>query len=393
CPVGMVGTQDTGGMSVCIRELAGELGKQGHTVDIYTRTHDPAHGQVMELAGNVRLIHLKAGDNEYVNKLAVYLHLPDFACALEGFRNSQNMDYDLVFSHYWLSGWVGNLLQGWWRIPHIITFHTLGAVKNAVGIGEDEPELRIETERYLIKSCNRIFTATERGREDIIRHYGSTGGNIRVVPCGVNLEMFSPENKKAEKQPSRLPERKKILFVGRIEPLKGIDNLLKAASILKKRHDIEVIIIGGDGNSQYMQYLQGLSGDLNITDSIRFLGLVGHEELPGYYNAADVCVVPSYYESFGLVTLESLACGTPVVATDVGSAGSVIHPGINGYRLEDNSPQRLADNIDKILSVKRTDKDRISIRETVAGNGWANMAGAIDRECREVIKEYSGSRV
>ena len=137
CPVGELGAQDTGGMSVYIRELACEMGKQGLTVDVYTRVHDPRDEQIVELGQNARLIHIRAGEDEKIHKLAVYPHLPDFACNLERFRKDNGVRYDLVYSHYWLSGWVGEYLRLWWDVPHVITFHTLGAVKNSVNIGEE----------------------------------------------------------------------------------------------------------------------------------------------------------------------------------------------------------------------------------------------------------------
>ena len=162
CPLGNPGTKDTGGMNVYVRELTHELAKQGLWVDIYTRVHDPEDEQIVELGQNARLIHLRAGEDEYVHKLAVYSYLPDFACNVENFRKRNDMQYDLVFSHYWLSGWAGKFLKNWWAVPHVMMFHTLGAVKNSVGIDEDEPELRIETERLLIKDCERIIAATEK---------------------------------------------------------------------------------------------------------------------------------------------------------------------------------------------------------------------------------------
>lgn len=225
CPAGKLGAKDTGGMSVYVRELACELGKLGHVVDIYTRAHDSEHQQIMKLGENVRLIHLKAGEDEKIHKLAVYLHLPDFACNLENFRRRNHLRYDLVFSHYWLSAWVGKLLEGWWNVPHLTAFHTLGAVKNAIGIGEDEPELRVETERYLAKSSHRIIAATEKEKEDLIRYYGALPETIRVIPCGVNLSMFRPVDKEMAKQQLGFNGGKTILFVGRIEPLKGIGRL------------------------------------------------------------------------------------------------------------------------------------------------------------------------
>ncbi|MFC1971476.1 glycosyltransferase [Chloroflexota bacterium] len=387
CPVGNLGTRDTGGMSVYIRELARELGNQGHMVDIYTRVHDPADPQIINLGNNTRLIHLKAGEEE-IHKLALYSYLPDFACNLENFRKNDEIHYDLILSHYWLSGWAGKYLQQWWHVPHIITFHTLGAVKNAIGIGEDEPELRIVTERDLARNCHHIIATTEREKEELIRRYGASPGNISVIPCGVNLELFQPVDKGLARHKLGLDDNKIILFVGRIEPLKGVAQLLKAMPYLQEIQGLRLVIIGGDEYSQQeMERLQKLSHDLHIEDSVTFRGLLKHEQLPYFYSAADACIVPSYYESFGLVALESLACGTPVVATDVGYLKSIIRQRETGHVIQDNSPQRLADRIALILTSPGTKSAR-SIRASVSSFSWSNIAGAVIREFRRVLANY-----
>lgn len=396
CPVGKLGTKDTGGMSVYIRELAGELGKQGHLVDIYTRVHDPKDLQIYELNQNARLIHLRAGEDEEIHKLAVYSHLPDFADNLEIFRKYNNLQYDLIFSHYWLSALAGTYLQQWWHVPHISMFHTLGAVKNAINEGaylaldEDELRLRIETERSLVQKCHHIIAPTETEKDKLIRHYGALSEKISVVPCGVNLDQFKLLDKAQARQYLGLGNGKIILFVGRIDPLKGIDKLIKALPYIRNIQGLKLLVIGGGENSQReIEQLQKLACTLKIQNSVAFLGLVKHEQLPYFYSAADVCVVPSYYESFGLVALESLACGTPVVATDVGDFRSIIQEGETGYVVRDNAPHRLADKIALLLSRPSTDKSAIlSIRVSVTRFGWSNIARAIIREFHDILDNY-----
>ena len=391
CPVGKLGAKDTGGMSVYVLEIARELGKRGHLVDVYTRVHDPKDKQIIELGHNARLIHLKAGDDGEINKLAVYPHLPEFARQLENFRKRNRLRYDLVYSHYWLSAWVGRRLQVWWNVPHMAMFHTLGAIKNALGIGEAEPELRIKTERYLIKNCHRIIAATGKEKEDIVLHYGASPETVSVVPCGVNLELFQPMDKeKAKKQLGFRNNGKSILFVGRIEPLKGIDKLLMAMTYLENERDLRLLVIGGDENCQHeIERLRRLSQELHIQDSVTFLGLVKQEELPLFYSAADVCVVPSYYESFGLVALESLACGTPVVATKVGSAESIIRQGKTGYVVIDNTPRHLAEKIALLLSRSNNSAESVNLmRTSVVRFNWPGIAEAMVKECRTVMANY-----
>jgi len=412
CPVGKLGTKDTGGMSVYIRELACELGKQGHLVDVYTRAHDPKDRQIYELEQNARLIHLMAGEDEEIHKLAVYSHLPEFVDNLENFRKQNNLQYDLIFSHYWLSALAGTYLQQWWHAPHITMFHTLGAVKNAIREGdclvpgESEPELRIEAERDLVQKCHHIVAPTEREKTELMRHYDASSEKISVVPCGVNLEVFKALGKAQARQylgfdcpPSmryggNLGNNDKIiLFVGRIDPLKGLDKLIKALSYLRHIQGLRLVVIGGGEHSQHeIERLRQLACALKIQEAVTFLGLVKYEQLPYFYSAADVCVIPSYYESFGLVALESLACSTPVVATDVGNLKSIIRQGETGYVIKDNTPHRLADKISLILSRPHTDiKSARLIRASVSKFSWSDIAEAIVRDCQVVLASYCSS--
>jgi D-inositol-3-phosphate glycosyltransferase len=389
CPLGKVGGEDTGGMSIYVREVARQVGRRGHSVDVYTRTHQPIHDQVVEIGENARLIHLKAGEED-IQKLAIYHHLGDFARDLENFRKQNGLRYDLVHSHYWLSGLAGKRLQQWWDIPHIMGFHTLGAVKNAIGIGEDEPEIRINAEKKLVKDCHRIIASTEKGKEDLISYYDAPPETISIIPCGVNLDLFRPIKREIARCYLGLDGESVILFVGRIVPLKGIDNLLKAMTSLKRKRSIKLVVIGGDEHSQAeMQRLKNLSWSLKIDESVIFLGSVKQELLPFFYSAADLCVVPSYYESFGLVVLECLACGTPVIATKVGGAENVIRHGETGYVVKDNDPYRLADKIALLLSTSNGNGEYIgSVRASVAKYSWSNISEALIAEYRNVLRDF-----
>jgi D-inositol-3-phosphate glycosyltransferase len=379
CPVGELGAKDTGGMSVYIREVGRELSKQGHIVDVYTRVHDPNDPIVDDLGEGARLIHVKAGQEAKINKLEVYSYLPEFTRNLEVFRYNSGLSYDVVFSHYWLSGLVGQALKERWRAPHAIMFHTLGAVKNAIGIGEADPTLRIEAEKRLIDSCQCVIAPTEKGREELVEYYGADPEKINIVPCGVNTELFRPVEQSAARQRLGLKDEKIIIFVGRLDPLKGIERLVEALQFLSRFSDLKLLVIGGDQSSRgEVEKLQQIAKDLGIEDKVSFPGTVIQSELRYYYSAADVCVVPSYYESFGLVALEALACGTPVVANDVGNAKNIILPGNTGYVVNGNSPEMLAEGIGKIL--KRPPRDTETshnIRESVRRFGWKDIASEI----------------
>ena len=388
-PIGELGTKNTGGMSVYIRELARHLGVFGHRVDIYTRLNGSKHNQIIELYDNVRLIHLSAGSNGYVHKLALYYYLSDFLRALERFKNQEGLHYDLIHSHYWLSGRLGSWVQDRWNIPHIVMFHTLGTVKNIAGVADREPDLRIATEKKLARTCQRILAPTDREKENLLKYCQPSAEKIGVVPCGVNLDLFRPMDKAAARQRLGFDEDESIvLYVGRFDPIKGIDRLLEAMAYLKHLKRMRLVIIGGDGpDTPEYQNLQQLSGKFGIQKSVRFVGRVEQNKLPPYYSAADTLVVSSYYESFGLVGLESLACGTPVVATRVGAMERILEDGKTGHVVADATPRGLANSIEKIISNSANPLlSAHAIRASVLKYGWSNVASAVVDEYDTVFR-------
>lgn len=390
CPAGALGTRDTGGMNVYIRELARELGREGHLVDVYTRAHGSREAQIVALGENARLVHLKAGENRKIKKAALYPRLPEFAANLESFVEEGDLRYDLVFSHYWLSGWLGEYLQQQWRVPHMVMFHTLGAAKNAIAIGEAESELRIATERRLVETADHVIAATEKEKWTLARDYGCSASKVGVVPCGVDLELFRPVDKAVARRKLKLGSGRMILCVGRMEPLKGIDNLLLAGSRLRHIPGLRMLLMGGDRYSlAEASRLKALANDLGLDGSVLFLGSVRQDLLPYFYSAADACVIPSHYESFSLVALESLACGTPVVATDVGDLKNIIHDGASGYVVPVNDPDELARGIESLLSWPSRDRESASvISASVRRFSWPNIATAIMEECRETLAAH-----
>ena len=388
-PIGELGTKNTGGMSVYIRELARHLGVFGHRVDIYTRLNGTKHNQIIELYDNVRLIHLSAGSNGYVHKLALYYYLSDFFRALERFKNQEGLHYELIHSHYWLSGRLGSWVHDRWNIPHIVMFHTLGTVKNSAGVADREPDLRIATEKKLARTCQRILAPTEREKENLLKYCQPPPEKIGVVPCGVNLDLFRPMDKAAARLRLGFDEDESIvLYVGRFEPIKGIDRLLEAMAYLKHHKRLRLVIIGGDGpGTPEYQKLQQLSGKFGIQKSVRFVGRVEQNKLPPYYSAADALVVSSYYESFGLVGLESLACGTPVVATRVGAMEDILEDGKTGHVVADLTPRGLANSIEKIIANPAGPLlSAHAIRASVLKYGWSHVASAVVNEYDTVLR-------
>ena len=385
-PIGELGTNDTGGMSVYIRELARELGKRRHRIDIYTRLQNGRHQPVVDLFENVRLIHLGIPNSGHLSRLALYPYLSDFFKSLENFRAHEGIAYDLIHSHYWLSGRLGNWAQELWDRPHLAMLHTLGEVKNRTGVGRPEPELRIAAEKKLVKDCHRILAPTDQEKDNLMRYYGVCGEKIGVVPCGVNLDLFQPQDKQTtRKQLGFDPQDIILLYVGRFEPLKGIDGLLEAISHLKRYQRLRLVLVGGDGDeAPESRLLKEKARSLGIEDKVVFAGRVDQKYLPPYYSSADVLVISSHYESFGLVGLEALASGRPVVSTPVGAMETLINQSQAGYVINDTLPRSLAAGIQSIISkpnLPRADE----IRKSVLKYSWSNVASAILMEYEKAI--------
>jgi D-inositol-3-phosphate glycosyltransferase len=392
-PLGPLGTRDTGGMSVYVRELARWLGRMGHRVDIFTcmRTGD---ADTLDLYPNVRLIQLGAGGVADMAKERLHLHADTLFRALDD--RIRPRVYDLIHSHYWLSGLVGDLARRHWRIPHMITFHTLGRVKNTTAGSEDAPDLRIVQEGRLVEEADAILAPAERERDNLIRLYRAPERKIRIIPCGVDLELFRPGDRADSRLRLGIPlDRKVVLFVGRFAALKGVDALLEAAADLAPAaSDLNLVLVGGDGpESAGFRSLSGLAEALGIQDRVWFPGRIEQDRLPMYYSAADLLVLPSRYESFGLVVLEALACGTPVAATPVGAVEAIIRPGINGAIIDDPSRTGVARGIGRFFEkFGGRALDPAAVRATVAHYGWERIAAVVVRAYNELIEAQSGRR-
>jgi D-inositol-3-phosphate glycosyltransferase len=386
-PIGELGSKDTGGMSVYIRELARELGRFGHQIDIYTRLQSDAGQSAANLYDNVRLIRLGIPNGGGLSKLALYPYLTKFFRALEQFRLAADLSYDIIHSHYWLSGRLGNWAQTSWDRPHVATFHTLGEVKNRTGTGDHEPGFRLAGEKEIVHTCHRILAPTERERDSLIRLYDAPPEKIGVVPCGVNLDRFYPESKTAARRQLGFDANDRILlYVGRFDSLKGLNTLLGAMTYLKDLPGIRLVIVGGDGaDSPEHQALVRKTQRLGLGDIIMFAGRVDQHKLRPYYGAADVLVLPSRYESFGMVGLEALACGRPVVATPVGAVDDLIRMARAGCIVSDPTARALADGIRSIISNPGLPAPD-AIRRSIVDFSWSNIASAVIAEYEKTIQ-------
>ncbi|MEK6223226.1 MAG: glycosyltransferase [Chloroflexota bacterium] len=388
CPLAILGGKDTGGMNVYVRELTKQLSRMGVVVDVFTRSQDEHVPHVVHSLGyGSRVIHVPAGREIPKSKKELAQYIPEFTNNIKNFANRREIEYDLIHSHYWLSGIAGKALKDEWNIPLIHMFHTLGLMKNEIaGEGEYEGDYRIKGELKVLRNADKIIASTPAELTQLQWLYEVKTDHVSVVPPGVNLKRFYPIPKEDAKEFLDYPKEKRILlFVGRIEPLKGIDTLLRAAACMREmgamdRNDVTISIIGGEASaseeemSHEMARLTKISKQLKLDNIVEFLGKRSQDMLPYYYSAADVVVVPSYYESFGLVALEALACGTPVVASRVGGLAYLIEDGVNGFYVENKDEVDLSDKLISLIEDKAlNDKMGKNATEYAKGYEWEEI--------------------
>lgn len=400
CPLAALGGKESGGMNVYVRDLSRELGRRGLFVDVFTRSQNPDVPQVGDLGPNARVIHLKAGPEAPYDKNLVYAHTAEFTGNLKKFARKENIAYDLVHSHYWLSGLVARQLQLDWKTPVIQMFHTLGELKNQVARSKEqrETQLRVETEREIMSFADRLIAANPLEKAQMIWLYGADPAKIEVIPCGVDLKLFHPIPRDEAKAYLEMPQdHTMVLFVGRIEPLKGIDVLIEAMALLLKDKDersdeVCLCIIGGDPDAdadtlnREISRLQRMRETLGIADVVTFLGKRAQDTLPYHYSAAEVCVVPSHYESFGMVALEAMACGTPVIASKVGGLTFTVRDGRTGFLVPSDDPRALADQLSLLLTdgnLRRTmGQQAVQLSERYS---WSIVAGQVVAAYRDLV--------
>ena len=361
CPLAMLGGKETGGMNVYVRDLSRELSRRGIAVDVFTRSQNPHLPHVMHrLGAHGRVIHVPTGPEEPYDKNRVFDYLPEFVEGVQRFAQAEGVQYDVIHSHYWLSGWAARELRDTWRAPIVQMFHTLGKMKDAVArsAAERETARRIEVETEIVQFADRLVAATPVERDQLARLYGAPKDRISIVPPGVDLDHFHPMPKQVARQHIGVgPHDWMVLFAGRIEPLKGIDTLIRAMALLAHEcptwiDRLCLAIIGGDPNTNEnaeMERLKAMHEELKLGDLVVFLGAKDQDKLQYYYNAAEAVVMPSHYESFGMVALEAMACGTPVIASDVGGLSYLVRDGETGFRVPDGDHVALASTLARLL--------------------------------------------
>jgi D-inositol-3-phosphate glycosyltransferase len=390
-PLAQPGSGDAGGMNVYVLQTALHLARRGVEVEIFTRATSSADPQVVPVAPGVLVRNVVAGPFEGLAKNDLPTQLCAFtAGVLRAEANHEPGYYDLVHSHYWLSGQVGWLARDRWAVPLVHTAHTLAAVKNAALADGDEPEppLRAVGEQQVVDEADRLVVNTEDEARQLVSLHNADPGRIDVVHPGVDLTVFTPGDRSAARAAVGLaPGHPIVAFVGRIQPLKAPDVLLRAAALLP---DVRVVIAGGASGSGLAapDGLERLAADLGMADRVIFLPPQSREQLANVYRAADLVAVPSYSESFGLVAVEAQACGTPVVAAAVGGLPVAVADGRSGTLVDGHDPARWAAAIAALLASDADDLSRAAVAHAQQFS-WDSTVDGLLGSYRRAIGDYS----
>ena len=333
-----------------VHALASALARAGVQVDVLTRVEHAEQPPVVVVEPGFRVLHVEAGERAPVPRSRFPELVGPFSEAAREWLERSGTTYDVLHANYWVSGAVGHRLKHELGLPLVTTFHSLERVKAEVGI-DDEVELRPRVEAEVVRCADLVVASTNDEREQLVRLYGADPSRIEIVPQGVDTSIFTPGDRDSAKRALGVADRPVLLFAGRIQQLKGADLAVRALARLADRRSVLLVVGGpsGPGGVAELAGLQRLVDDLGLVTRVHFVPPQPHERLAVYYQAADVCVVPSRSESFGLVALEAAACGTPVVAADVGGLRTLVDHGRTGYLIEGRDPDDYAAPVHRLL--------------------------------------------
>ncbi len=344
-PLAVLGGVDAGGQNVHVAELSAGLVRAGHDVTVFTRRDDPGPPGHALTAQGYQVVHLRAGPEAPVAKDELWDLMPDFALQL-GHHLDQDA-YDLVHAHFWMSGWAAQQASRTRGLPTVLTFHALGTVKRRfLGTDDTSPAVRVGIERELARDVDRVI-ATCRDEVRELRAAAARPKHVSVVPCGVDVETFFPAGPVL---PRRLPHR--VVTLGRLVPRKGFATVVQALTGLP---DVELVIAGGSAGPEPERHcLQVLAEELGVDDRVRMMPQIPRADVPALLRSADVVVATPWYEPFGIVPVEAMACGVPVVASAVGGMLDTVRPGVTGLLVPPRDPHALAEAVGSLLAQPRT---------------------------------------
>jgi D-inositol-3-phosphate glycosyltransferase len=396
-PAAEIGKEEAGGQNVYVRQVGEALAELGWQVDMFTRKTNPDDATIVQHSPHCRTIRLTAGPEEFIPRDRLFEYMPAFVEAFEEYQAKHH--YPLIHTNYWMSGWVGMEVKKTHNVQLIHTYHSLGAVKyEAVPHRPEIANTRLHVEAEILKHADCVV-ATSPQEEEMLRSLVSQEGRIDVIPCGTDIENFYAIPRTDARQKLGLkPTDEVVLYVGRFDPRKGIETLVRSCALVKQQdssngENLRIVIVGGSdsekSDGQERQRIEDLVHELGLAENTIFAGRVGHDLLPFYYTAADVCVIPSHYEPFGLVAIEAMACGTPVVASDVGGLKYTVVPEETGLLVPPQDNEGFAAAIQRILNDELwARKLRKRAAERVQQNfSWAGVATQLSGLYRRSLAE------
>ncbi len=362
-PAADIGREEAGGQNVYVREVGEALARLGWQVDMFTRKTRPDDAVIVQHTPHCRTIRLSAGPEHFVPRDELFQYMPEFVESLLKFQAKDGGNYPLVHTNYWMSGWVGLQLKQVSNIQLVHTYHSLGAIKYQTLARPPIAHTRLATEQQILEQATCVV-ATSPQEQEHLRSLVSKGGYVEVIPCGTDVETFHlMPQADARSTLGFDADEKVVVYVGRFDPRKGIETLVRAfAQLYDKTEDalkatLRLVIVGGcqpgQADANERSRIEALVAELGIADNTTFAGQVGHDRLPLYYTAADVCVIPSHYEPFGLVAIEAMACGTPVIASNVGGLKFTVVPEETGLLVTPQDVQGFAAAMEQVLTQSR----------------------------------------
>jgi hypothetical protein len=391
-PLAVIGGVDAGGQNIYVANVARALARAGHQVDVFTRRDSASLAPVVDVRPGVRVIHIDAGPASFVAKEQLLGHMGEFAQACEHLmRNS--VPYDVVHANFFMSGLVAMRLKESLGLPFVMTFHALGAVRREHQAEADGfPASRIGIERAIVRHADAIVAECPQDEDDLVRLYDADPDKISMVPCGFDPLEFAPTDRQQARARLGLHAHEFIVLqLGRLVPRKGIDNVIRAVGRLDTSVPARLLVVGGDARQPDEQRtpeisrLRRVAAEARVASKVQFVGHRDRSELAAFYAAADVFVTTPWYEPFGITPLEAMACGTPVVGSDVGGIKYSVEEGVTGFLVPPRDPQALADRLAELHANPAMARafGRAGIRRTRSMFTWERVAD-------ELAKAYEG---
>ncbi|MCF2517042.1 glycosyltransferase family 1 protein [Dyadobacter sp. CY351] len=357
-PLATLGGVDSGGQNVYVAELCKCLAKLGYVIDIFTRRDDEYLSQIVHWLPNIRVIHMDAGPAQEVPKEMLLGYMDEFTQSMIRFINQQDFQYDLVHANFFMSGLVASEVKKQLDIPYVITFHALGKIRMIHQKDKDAfPAARMDIEQMLVDDADFVIAECPQDKQDLIEHYNADPSRITIIPCGFSSEEFYPYPKEKARRKLGLEKDDVVLLqLGRVVPRKGIDNVIRAIRFLKHIPRIKLLVVGGADekpdfvNDPELKRLKEVAEVEEVSGAVEFVGRRNRQQLRYYYQAADFFISTPWYEPFGITPLEAMACGTPVIGSDVGGIKFTVLDKKTGFLVPPHNPKALADALLEGLS-------------------------------------------